>query len=403
VFSAPLWLYGLATLAIPLALHLWSRRPRDVIRVGSLRHVADLAEARSWSARLTEPLHLMLRLGILACIVLALAGPRIPGGHLGATVGQLVLIDPALLSDSNLIRSDPLLDSLARTRATVRLLTGALPKVQLDGVRSAFRVPSSALPGTPRGTRNAERGTLWDLLASADHLVSAGGEMIIIARPRVSLLGGRRPALRARIAWHVPAPAPAVTWAASRWRTVDDSLLALTGWGTARGVRYRTARTPVAGTGEGCAGCVSPGSLSVLVSTPDSVASHRLRVAVLAVATMLGQRVLPAASADVADFILTTAPLSDSVLRLDRPVASLAPAVVGGPALADSVLAHWPWQPLGRDASDPREASISQALPARGYADSGENRQARIPLLLLALVLLTAERWLATRPPRRTA
>jgi hypothetical protein len=403
VFSAPLWLYGLATLAIPLALHLWSRRPRHVIRVGSLRHLTDLAEARSWSARLTQPLLLALRLGILTSIVLALAGPRIPGRHLGGRVGQLVLIDPALLSDSGLIRSDPLLDSLTRSRATIRLLAPELPKVQLDGVRTEFRVPGSALTRNTPGTRNAERGTIWDLLVSADHLVSRDGEMIVIARPRMSVLGGRRPALRSRVRWHAPVPAPAASWPAATWRTPGDSLLTLTGWGTAEGVSYRSVRSPVARADRECPECVEPGSLAVLVSVPDSVASRRLRLAVVAVATMLGQRVIPAITADAADLILTTSALSDSVLRLDRPVASLAPAVVGSPALADSVLAHWPWQPLGRDESDPREATLSQALPAAGSADPEDSREARIPLLLAALVLLTLERWIATRPAGRSA
>ncbi len=399
MFSAPLWLYGLATLAIPLALHLWSRRPREVIRVGSLRHIAELAEARSWSARLTEPLLLALRLGILACIVLALAGPRFSAGRLGSSVNHLVLIEPALLLDSSLIRSDPLLDSLTRSRATVRLLARGLPRVQLDGVRTEFRVPSSEFKGSPLGTRNAERGTLWDLLVSADRLVSPGGEITVIARPRVTTLGGRRPALRARVTWHAPAPPKPATWAAARWRTADDSLLSLTGWGDARGVGYGQARGP-----EGaCADCPVPRSLAVLTRAADSAGGRRLGLALLAVAGLLGQRVHPVRVADSADLILTTAALNDSLLGLDRPVVSLEPAVVASPTLADSVMAHWPWQPLERDGADPREVSVAQALPAAGSAGPDESRDARTPLLLFALALLGVERWLATRPRRRAA
>ena len=399
MFSTPLWLYGLATLAIPLALHLWSRRPREVIRVGSLRHIAELAEARSWSARLTEPLLLALRLGILACVVFALAGPRLSPGRLGSSVSHLVLIEPALLLDSSLIRSDPLLDSLTRSRATVRLLAPGLPRVQLDGVHTEFRVRGSEFKESTLGTRNAERGTIWDFLVSADHLVSPGGEITIIARPRVTALGGHRPALCARVTWHVPAaPAPA-TWTAARWRTADDSLLSLSGWGDARGVDYRQARTSQSG----CADCRAPRPLAVLAWASDSVGSRRLRLASLAVAGMLGQRVRPARMADSADLILTTAALSDSLLRLDRPVVSLGSSVVASPVLADSVLAHWPWQPLDRDRADPREVSVAQAMPATGRAGPSESRDARAPLLLFALALLAAERWLATRRGRRAA
>jgi Aerotolerance regulator N-terminal len=394
VFSAPLWLYALATLAIPLALHLWSRRPREVIRVGSLRHVTDLAEARSWSARLTEPLLLLLRLAILASIVLALAGPRISNARLGRTVGQLVLVEPELLADPAPIRSDPLLDSLARSRATVHLLQWGFPKVQLDGVKSEFQVPHAS---------PAASGTIWDLLLAADHLVSPGGGMIVIARPRVSALGGRRPALRARVDWHVPPSPPALTWSAARWRTAGDTLVTLTGRGDTRGIRYQSEAAPASRNEHGCDGCTELRPLSVLVAATDAGSSVRLRLAAAAVGALLGQPVRPAASVDSADLVLTTSVLSDSLLRLDRAVASISPAVVASPALADTVLAHWPWQPLARDPADPREVSLAQALPAAGAVHAPDRRDARIPLLLLALVLFTVERWIATRPARRVA
>ena len=403
MFSAPLWLYALATLAIPLALHLWSRRPREVIRVGSLRHIADLAEARSWSARLTEPILLLLRLGILASVVLALAGPRISSGRLTGAVRELVLVEPELLADSALIRADPLLDSLARSRATVRLLEWGFPKVQLDGISSEFRVPScGTAPRCGAHTRNAKRGTIWDLLVSADRLVAKNGEMIVIARPRVANLWGRRPALHARVHWHAPAPPAAAQWSAARWRTPGDSLLALTGRGDTRRVSYQAAAFP-APSAEGCLDCTEVPSLAVMVSASDSSAGLRLRLAAMAVGGMLGQPVSVASTAASADLILTTAPLSDSLLSLDRPVTSVSPAVAASPALADTILAHWPWQPLARDLADPREASVTQALPAPGRAEATGRRDARIPLLLLALMLFTVERWLATRPVRRVA
>lgn len=392
MFSAPLWLYALATLAIPLALHLWSRRPREVIRVGSLRHITDLAEARSWSARLTEPVLLALRLALLASVVLALAGPRISGGRVSGAVSQLVLVEPELLADSALIRADPLLDSLARSRATVRLLVRGLPRLQLDGVKNEPQ----------RATGNGERETLWDLLVSADRLVARNGVMIVIARPRVANLGGRRPALHARVHWHAPPSSGAVQWPAARWRTPGDSLLAVTGRGDTRRVSYQTAAFPVASS-EGCLDCIEVPPLAVMVSASDPAAGDRLRLAAMAVGGMLGQPVSAAATPASADLILTTAPLGDSLLSLERPVASVSPAVAASPALADTILAHWPWQPLARDLADPREASVMQALPEPGMAESAGRRDARIPLLLLALFLFTVERWLATRPARRAA
>lgn len=73
-FLAPLWLAGLAALALPLWLHLRDRRPPDVIQVGS---VADLVggPAVHQRRRLREPLLFALRCAVLLLISLALAMP----------------------------------------------------------------------------------------------------------------------------------------------------------------------------------------------------------------------------------------------------------------------------------------------------------------------------------------
>ncbi len=392
MFTAPLWLFALATLAIPLALHLWSRRPRDLIRVGSLRHVADLVEARSWSARLTEPLLLLLRLAILASVVLALAGPRLGGGRLGGTVSQLVLVEPALLADSAVVRADPLLDSLARSRATVRLLTGDLPRLQLDGVISDSGLAGGGLP--------PEHTTLWDLLLAADRLVSPGGTMLVIARPRVALLGGRRPALAATVRWHIPVAAPERHWLAGRWSVAPDTMLELTGWGSAGGTRYRSRL--VKGTvPPGCGGCAD--TVAVLIQAGDTWSRRRVHLAALAVGALLGQTVELAPSPERADLVLATAPRSPPLQSALRPVALLTPVAIGSGALADTVLAHWPRTPLARDLSDPREVTPSQVLPDLGPLSAPERRDARQPLLFLALMLFAVERWLATRPRRSPA
>jgi len=394
VFGAPLWLYALATLAIPLALHFWSRRPRDIIRVGSLKHVTDVAESRSWSARLTEPLLLLLRLGILASIVLGLASPRLANRRFSGRVGHLVLVDPALIRDSASIAADPLLDSLAQSRATIRLLTWDFPKLQLDGAGDPPDQQS-------RGMGNAERGTLWDLLVAADRLVAPGGDMLVIARPRITMLGGRRPSLQARVRWHLPPPDGNHSWIASSWNAPGDSVLTVSGRGDAARVRYELAAR-AGGAGE-CDRCGKVKPVTVLVQSDDSVNRRRLGLAALAVGSILGQPIELTKSGDASDLILTTAPMSDSLLQRTLPVVSLSPALARSATLADSVLAYWPRQPLARDPADPREATLAQALPGTRAGLGPEPRDGRIPLLLLALLLFATERWLATRPTRRPA
>jgi len=102
-FLSPAWLFGLASLAMPFALHLWSRRVGRPIRVGSIRLLegATPPTARSW--RIQDPWLLLLRCAVLAALVLALAGPywsaRDPAGPTWALVADDVA-DHATLTDS---------------------------------------------------------------------------------------------------------------------------------------------------------------------------------------------------------------------------------------------------------------------------------------------------------------
>lgn len=386
MFASPLWLYALFTLAIPLALHLWSRRPRRLIRVGSLRHVADLTEARSWSARLTEPLLLALRLALLASIVLSLAAPRLGAGRLDGRVHTLVLVEPALLRDPELVRSDSLLDSLARSRATVRLLQPGLERLQLDGVHSGEQIPAADSAG---------QVSIWESLLAADELVSPGGEILVIARPRVVALGGRRPRIGATVTWHVPAPPPPTSWVAGRWTLGHDSVFEITGSGDGHATRY-IARTVASS----CGSCRTPARVRLAVASPDSITSHRLRLAAYTVGTLLGQAVEPAPSPAEADLVLGSIDGFGRHSPSAVPSAAFSQATIASLALADSVLAHWPGTPLVRDPADPRQVSLAQALPVTGASPPVHSRDARTPLLLFALLLFIIERWLATRPRR---
>jgi hypothetical protein len=384
VFTAPIWLLGLAALAIPLLLHLWSRRPRQVIRVGTLRHVDLTADARSWSARLTDPLLLALRLALLITIVFALAGLRLPARRSAGTGATLVLLDPALLADTTPI---PFLDSIARERDPVRLLLPGLPKLQLDGKAT----PRAALtPATD----------LWASLAEADALVGPRGTLHVLARPRLAVLRGARPHLRAEVEWHVPAGAPRREWTPVSWAD-GDTMRMVVASGDASGASYLLGHTLA----PSCPGCTAVPPRRVAVLASDSLAESRIETAVRAIAAELSLPIT-SSSVDSADVVLTDLPLSDSLLARGAPLVPLAPATVSSAALADSLWQAWPWPLVARDRRDQRQVSLAQALPAPpgdALAALGDPEATRRGLLLLALLLFVVERWLATRPGRREA
>jgi hypothetical protein len=364
MFATPLWLVALVTLAIPLALHLWSRRPRRVIQVGSLRHLGQHAPLRARSLRLTELPLLVLRTGILASIVLGLAGPRLTGTPLGL-IHHLSLVEPALLGD-------PILDSLNAARAAVRLLAPGLPEVRLP--RQADKSVGESL-------------SPWDGLPLADRLLSRGGSIDLYATPGLAGMGEQRPRVRALIRWHAPAPQPTRTWIGALSVAPHDSLQALVGRGDARRITYERVRVkersdlPIQTVAP--IEPLRPRRLEVRADS-GNIATDRVRPALEAIASELGQSVTVATDSATAD------------ARVTVPTEVVATA-----ALPDTLLTRWPWPPLTSDPADPRTASLAQAVPwSGGSAPDRAPSPHRLEPLLLGAVLLMVERWLATSPSR---
>jgi hypothetical protein len=164
-FLTPAWLFGLASIALPLALHLWSRRAGRPIRVGSIRLLAGAppATVRSW--RIQEPWLLLLRCAVLAVLVLALAGPYwAPRGAAG----------PAWALVANDVADRTILtDSLQRAGLVVRPLDPA---------------------------------NLWMALREADRSAPPGSRFLVFAPDLLRDFRGARPVLGSTVVWY-PRPA----------------------------------------------------------------------------------------------------------------------------------------------------------------------------------------------------
>jgi len=97
-FSAPWLLAALPVALLPLLLYWWKRRQRHRRRFPSLQLVRETVAEQARRLRLREILLLLLRILVLACIVLAAAGPVVrPEGLLGGAPERVVvLLDKSL-------------------------------------------------------------------------------------------------------------------------------------------------------------------------------------------------------------------------------------------------------------------------------------------------------------------
>jgi hypothetical protein len=196
-FTTPAALWGLAALAVPIALHLWSRRAGRPVRVGSIALFAGAPPPVARRLRLADPWLLALRCAVLATLVGALAGPV---WHTGARADGTtwVLVAPEVLADSS---SAARLDSLIDGHAERRLLAGGLPPL----------TPSDRAAATSVRIRPTDP---WSLLREAAFLAPPGTRFVVVAPAALPAPAGDRPVLRNPVTWIPLGPAPAAPRAA---------------------------------------------------------------------------------------------------------------------------------------------------------------------------------------------
>jgi hypothetical protein len=145
-FLNPLLLFGLAAAAIPLVIHLLTRRRPKRTEFSSVEFLREVRLAEMRRFRLREWLLLLLRILAVACLALALARPALRGSLLpgkGSTTA-LLLVDKSLSMGT--LESGGTLFEQARTRSLEVLdALEAEDQVQVlffdDGVRTAFPEP----------------------------------------------------------------------------------------------------------------------------------------------------------------------------------------------------------------------------------------------------------------------
>ena len=155
------WLGALATLAVPLAIHLWSRRRTTPVAIGSIRFLRSVKPVSRRTIRRRHPWRLLLRAGLLTSLILALAGAYLDRMLPRPAPERWLLVNPAA-NDSEASR---IVDSLS---------------VEVDNV----------LPAP---------GDVWSLLVSLDATLPPGSSIDVVAP--TATVRGTRPAIASSVRW----------------------------------------------------------------------------------------------------------------------------------------------------------------------------------------------------------
>ena len=130
----PLFLLGLAALAVPVLIHLTQRERKSVVEFPSLMFLRKIPYESVQRRRIRDWLLLAMRLGAIALIVLAFARPFLRGSDVAAAAGGardiVVLLDRSYSMDYG--------DSWSRAqRAAAAAIAGATPADRISVVAFA--------------------------------------------------------------------------------------------------------------------------------------------------------------------------------------------------------------------------------------------------------------------------
>ena len=175
IFLNPAYLWALLGLAVPVAIHLWSRKEGRTIKIGSIELLREKDPKRSSSISPNEFWLLLLRMLAITLLVFILAEPGLTARTENSPITYLV--EPSLLSQEDV---SAILDTL--DPEAVRLLQPGFPKYKNDDLKEVVKTPH-----------------YWQLAAEMDALKT--DSIVVFTRALVSGLKGKRPPIKQNINW----------------------------------------------------------------------------------------------------------------------------------------------------------------------------------------------------------
>lgn len=131
-FLNPIWLWGLGALAIPIGIHLLSRKEGKTIRIGSIRFLTETSTSKFSSIKLNEVALLVVRSLLILLIVLFLAGLLLQVTN-NKISRKWVLVESGLENEEHV---KTILDSLQKNEFEIRKLEKGFPLIETDTIQN---------------------------------------------------------------------------------------------------------------------------------------------------------------------------------------------------------------------------------------------------------------------------
>lgn len=176
-FLSPLYLWALLGLAVPIAIHLWSKKEGKTIKIGSIRLIKEADSKQSSSIKLNEWWLLFLRLLILSLLVFIIAEPRLKQSEQKVPITYLF---EASLLEYNEIKK--IIDTLD-TSNSLRIFEKGFPELEREQV----------------GNISETTPNYWQLAKDLQELRS--DSIVVFTNSFISGIKGKRPSVQKNIKW----------------------------------------------------------------------------------------------------------------------------------------------------------------------------------------------------------
>jgi hypothetical protein len=215
-----IWLFALAALSIPVAIHLWNIRQGKTLKVGSIELITASSQKSSRSFKLRNILLLLLRCLLLALVAFILAMPFWQRHINSAGIKGWILVPKENIKESyQKFKSE--MDSLTKAGYEFHYFNKGFQKADISNVLA----DSSGLK-----TVNTNSASYWSLVQQLDGQVPSSLPLYLFTPNGVAHFNGVKPQVSINLHWQTYVPADsASSWIAQAWLTNNNDIQVVEG------------------------------------------------------------------------------------------------------------------------------------------------------------------------------
>lgn len=220
LFLNPIWLFAVAALSIPVAIHLWNIKRGRTLKIGSISLFDEAAKKSSQSFKLNDVPLFLIRCLLLLLLALLLAGPIWQRNNtLTKSKGWLLI--PKENVGEGYRKFKPLADSLIKVGYEFHYFNEGFAKADLKKIIA----DSVSLKRVSQPNNN-----YWNRIAELSQQLQPAIPVYVITPNGAKYFAGDKPSTALNLHWQTYIPDDSVSrWIEDAWFTPDNDIKVIEG------------------------------------------------------------------------------------------------------------------------------------------------------------------------------